>query len=64
MFADLLGKKVTIRLKSTSTPVFGTLLIENEEAIQIKFIDGAVYTYNKSDVSSGRLYQERENNDY
>ena len=58
MFEDMLGKKIVIVLKGNSKSVFGILIFEDEEAIKLEYEGGAIYTFNKDDISYGRLFKE------
>jgi len=58
MFEDMMGKKIVIVLKGNSKSVFGILISETAEAIKLEYEGGAVYTFNKDDISYGRLFKE------
>ena len=62
MFEDMIGKKIVIVLKGNSKSVFGKLIFEDEEAVKLEFDGGAIYTFNKDDISYGRLFKEESGN--
>lgn len=64
MFESLIGHKVVITLRSNSKVMFGLLVYEKKDSIQLKLDDNTPFIINKADISSSRPYEEREKNDY